>query len=298
MKILVTGGTGFVGGHVLNALDGVSAEVVATCRKEPAARRGVRWVVADLLTPGVSAELIDRERPTHLIHLGWRSVHGPVANARDNFSWITASLNLASAFVDAGGRRIVSTGSCFEYDWSDGVCVEDRTPLVPATLYGAAKTSLHSALAGLTMGTETSLVWPRVFFLYGPGEHLSRFVMHVARCLLSGVPAEMTEGSQQRDFLYAADAAEALVQLALSDACGVFNVASGATVTLREIAEEIGRQTGRGDLLRIGARQPKAYEPQLILGDATRIAEVVGWKATTSLQAGIASTLDSLRARS
>jgi len=296
MKVLITGGTGFLGGHAVRALSDAGLETAATFARRPGLDLpGVRWLQLDILDPDAVRAAVYAEQPTHLLHMAWRPVHGNVSGARDNFDWLKASLDLAGAFVDAGGRRIVGLGSCFEYDWTEGVCTEDRTPLVPSTLYGATKNALRAALYGLARDAGASFAWSRVFFTYGPGENETRFVASLASAMLRGEPGEMTSGVQVRDFLYAGDIAEALVKLATSDHDGAFNIGTGHPVTLLDIANEVARQIGRPDLLRAGARSAKPFEPPLITADMTRSSQVLGWRASTSLQDGVVLTIAAMR---
>jgi nucleoside-diphosphate-sugar epimerase len=297
VKILLTGATGFIGQHALRALARVPGEIVAVAHetKPDAPYAGVRWVRADLRSGRACTALIQRERPTHLLHLAWRPIHGDVADSRDNLTWLKSSIDLGTAFADAGGSRLVASGSCFEYDWTDGVCTEGVTPLTPTTLYGAAKNALRAALAGLAQQAQFSFAWPRVFFAYGPGEHSSRFVASLGRAMLRGDPAEMTAGGQLRDFLYAGDIGESLARFLRSPAEGEFNVGSGAAVPLRDIAHKLAAQIGRPDLLRLGVREPREFEPPLIVANMDKTAAALRWRPQTTLQQGLAETIDSWR---
>jgi len=300
MKVLVTGATGFIGRHALRALTRGAGEIVAVAHaaKPGATAANLRWTHADLKDATASATLMRRERPTHLLHLAWRPVSGDVAHARDNLDWLKASVDLATAFVDAGGERIVGSGSCFEYDWSDGVCIEDVTPLSPATLYGAGKCALRAALSGLARQAGVSFAWPRVFFAYGPSEHSSRFVASIGGAMLRGEPAEMTAGTQVRDYLYAGDIGESLVRLLRSNVEGEFNIGSGVAASLADIARELARQIGTPELLHLGAREPKSFEPPVILANMDKTAAALNWRPRTTLSDGLAETIAALRADS
>lgn len=297
MKVLLTGGTGFLGRHVAEALTHARVDVIAThaAPLRPEAPASVHWVQANVLDREGLRTLLLRERPTHLVHMAWRAVYGNVANAPENLDWLVASLHLARDFAEAGGQRIVGSGSCFEYDWTTGYCCEDATPLNPSTYYGACKNSLQAALSGLAATYGLSFAWPRIFFTYGPGENASRFVAALAGAMLRGAPAEMSQGVQERDFVYAGDVGRAILDMVVSTQSGAFNVATGSAVRLLDIAEEIARQTGRRDLLRVGARPPAPYEPPLIVGATRKTAEAIGWEARTSLPEGIERTLAALR---
>lgn len=296
MKVLITGGAGFLGRHAVEALAATGVEVVATWARTPGfTAPGVRWERVDLLDRAATRHLIQRERPSHLLHMAWRAVHGDVANAPDNLDWTIASLGLVRDFADAGGRHVIGAGSVCEYDWSGGTCDEDNTPLSPSMFYGVCKAALWSALSGFAQSASLRLAWARIFFTYGPGENRTRFVSHIVHSLLDDTPAAMTAGEQIRDYVYATDIADALRLLVFSDAEGAFNIASGQPVALREIANEIARQTGRFDLLRVGALQPRPFEVPVITATTRKIEDAVGWRAATSLTEGVRRTIEDVQ---
>lgn len=297
-KVLLTGATGFVGARTLNALAARGVETVAVTRGAPAATRaGVTWLNADLTKAEDRARLVREAGATHLLHLGWRAVYGDVSNSPENIDWLGHSLSLAREFAAAGGQRIIGCGTCFEYDWRQGICVEDLTPLAPSTLYGSAKHAYHMALDGFAKAGKFSFAWARPFFIYGEDENPTRLVASVAHSLLEGRPAETSHGRQIRDYLHIDDVAEGLVALALSDAQGAYNIASGQAITLKDIIFELANQAGRPDLVRLGARQAQPYEPPIIVGDPRKAREGFGWQARIDLKTGVAMTLEGMRAR-
>lgn len=296
MRILLTGATGFVGRHTLAALSMRGAEVVAVARDAGRGPMpGVRWVRGDLTKAEDIARIVNEAEATHLLHLGWRAVHGDVQVSRENFEWFQHSLDLAQAFVKAGGERIIGCGSCFEYDWSVAVCREDATLLAPTTLYGIAKRACHVSFEALAKQADVSLAWARPFFIYGPDEHPNRLVAAVAGALLDGKPAETSHGRQIRDYAHVDDVADGLAALAVSDATGAYNIATGQSYALKEIIGEIATQIGRPDLVRLGARTPPQFEPPIILGDTAKARADFGWEAKIDLKTGIANTIAGMR---
>lgn len=289
-RVLVTGGTGFVGGPCVRAALERGAEVHVLARTERDTPPGVRFHAVDLFDAGRVNEVMSKVRPTHLLHLAWIATPGVYWTSPDNTRWVKASLDLLEAFAEAGGKRAVLTGTCAEYDWTgDDVCQEQDTPLEPATLYGQCKDDLrHRAEA---FAAHLSLAWARLFFLYGPGEHPARLVPSVVRSLLMGQPAEITAGTQRRDFLHVDDAADALVSLLFSKITGPVNVASGAAVSVREVVTAIGVATGRPELIRFGVKPTPPGEPPLLVADVTRLRDELGWAPRTQLTDGIARTV-------
>jgi len=257
----------------------------------PEDRSGARWHEVDLLEPGRAAELVDKVRPTHLLHLAWYAVPRKYWTSPENLRWVQASLNLLQVFASRGGRRIVAAGSCAEYDWRYGYCSEQVTPLLPATLYGACKHSLQIMLESFARQTGLSAAWGRIFFLYGPGEYQTRLVASVIGSVLKSEPAPCSHGRQVRDFLYVQDVADAFVALLESDVSGPVNIASGRPVALKDIIYEIAEKAGRQDLIRLGALPAPENEPGLLVADTSRLSNEVGWSPGYNLNQGLEETI-------
>ncbi len=293
-RVLVTGGAGFLGRHCLPDLAARGFEVHAVSTR--ARSGGATWHRADLLDAAAARAVVDEVRPTHLLHLAWETGHGTFWSSPRNLDWLAASAHLARAFVEAGGRRMVVAGTCAEYRWDDTVCHEATTPLEPATLYGASKHALHVALRAYARLTGVALAWGRIFLLHGPGEPPGRLVPSVAGAMLRGEPAECSHGRQVRDLLHVADVAAGFGALVASDVTGAVNVASGIPVTLAEVVTTIGEITGRGDLLRLGAIPAAPGDPALLVADAGRLRDEVGWRPRHDLREGLEMTIEALRA--
>lgn len=289
-RLLITGGTGFVGAAVARGALARGHEVHVLARGPAAVPAGAVFHAHDLLSEA-PVDLLRDLGATHLLHLAWIATPGQYWTSPENTAWATSSLTLLKAFADAGGERAVVAGSCAEYDWSTGgVLTEGATPLRPGTPYGRAKLDLHRAAEPLTRD-GLDLAWARLFFLYGPGEHPDRLVPFIVRHLLRQQPAACTAGTQIRDFLHVTDAAEALLELAESATTGAVNVASGDGTPVKVVAEELGRLVGRPDLLRLGARPTSATEPPVLVADIARLRDDVGWSPRMTLTEGLAQTV-------
>src|SRR5262245_30191344 len=101
-KLLVTGAGGFIGRRCLALLEGRGYEVHALASRAS----------CDLLDAGAIDALLERVRPTHLLHLAWIAEPGVFWTSRDNLAWLEAGVHLARRFFDAGGVRAVGSGSC------------------------------------------------------------------------------------------------------------------------------------------------------------------------------------------
>ncbi len=292
-KVLVTGASGFVGRFCLPILQANEFEVHAvSSRAAEVTNSGIRWHQTDLLDAHESASLVLEVRPTHLLHLAWHAVPGKYWSSTENIRWVRASLNLLQTFAEQGGERVVMAGTCAEYDWKNGFCSEQSTRLVPVTLYGVCKHALQLVLDAYAAETNLSAAWGRLFFLYGPHEHPERLVASVIRSLLKNERARCSAGDQQRDFLFAEDAASAFVTLLSSDIRGPVNIASGHAVTVKEVAHRIAEMLNRPELLELGAISTSPDDPPLLVADVGRLRKEVGWKPRFDLNQGLEATIE------
>lgn len=288
MRVLVTGASGFVGRHCLTALAATQCEVHATARRKPAdAGAGVIWHEADLLDGGARQALLDRIRPTHLLHAAWMATPGVFWTSLDNVDWVAATALLAREFHRVGGQRLVGTGTCVEYAPSEQDCTEGVTPLVPYTIYGSAKHAAAETVLAFGRQAGLSVGWARLFQMYGAHEDGRRLVASVMDSLRRDEAIDLTDGLLVRDFLSGPDVGEGMVRLLLSDVTGAVNIASGEPVTLRAVISQIGELTGKSHLLRFGARPRPPQDVERLTADVKRAREEVGWRPRQDLRSGL-----------
>jgi dTDP-6-deoxy-L-talose 4-dehydrogenase (NAD+) len=109
-------------------------------------------------------------------------------------------------------------------------------------------------------------LWCRLFYLYGEREDPRRLISYLRSTLAGGKPAELSSGSQIRDFLDVAEAGQMIAENALGNQQGAINICSGIPVTVRQIAEKIADEYGRRDLLKFGARPDNLVDPPCVVG--------------------------------
>ncbi len=291
-SVLVTGASGFIGRQCLPILVAKGYDVHALSRRQLATPLpGVSWHELDLLRQGTPSEVIHQVQPDFLLHLAWYAIPGKFWEARENIDWVRASLELLSAFAAHNGKRVIAAGSCAEYDLNPGECLEEETPLFPATLYGTCKHAFGTILESFSRRTGLSAAWGRIFFLYGPYEHPSRLIAYVVQSLLDGEPALCSDGQQVLDFLHVEDAASAFVALLENKIEGPVNIASGGPVAVHDLLQEIGMQLGRPELIRLGARESSSAVSR-IWANVDRLTKEAGWKPHYDLASGIQQTIE------
>jgi nucleoside-diphosphate-sugar epimerase len=190
-RVLLTGGTGFVGRQVLCALHAAGAEVRAVVRSGSAARLP-EPVATVLESPDLFAEpsawwAEAAAGVDAVVHVAWYAEPGAYLTSPRNLSCLSGTLQMAEGSLRAGVRRFVGVGTCFEYDLNVGH-LATTTPLDPVTPYAAAKASAFLALSRHYAQAQASFAWCRLFYLYGEAEDARRLVPYVRERLAAGQP--------------------------------------------------------------------------------------------------------------
>jgi nucleoside-diphosphate-sugar epimerase len=271
MRVMITGPTGFVGRHIMRALEihNVALLPVVRAGKEPflSGFRNVERIITtrDLFSENESWWEEKANGVDLVIHAAWYVEHGKYLQSRDNMTCLVGSLRLAEGVARAGVKRFVGLGTCAEYDHSSGL-VSTETPLSPKSPYAASKAALFLALSSWCPTQSISFAWCRLFYIFGDGEDERRLVPYIHKRLSERAPVELTKGTQIRDFLDVAEAGRRIVNISLSDREGAFNVSSGIPKTVRQLVEHIADSYGRRDLLQFGSRPENDFDPPCIVG--------------------------------
>ena len=270
-RILLTGSTGFVG-------RAVTAEFLASGHViRHVIRRGTKDRIHSL---GPEDEVVETEDlfarsaswwadtvagSDIILHLAWYAEPGQYQLSEKNLDCLAGTVRLSQGAMQAGVPRLVGVGTCLEYDLSAGH-VRPDTALDPQSPYAAAKAACAISLGQMLPQAGSSFLWARLFYLYGAEEDDRRLTAYLHRQLAAGAQADLSEGTQIRDFMDVGDAARLLVADAVSERVGISNIASGSGITVRALAERIADKYGRRDLLNFGARSGSSDDPPVVIG--------------------------------
>lgn len=262
-RLLVTGGTGFVGRHILPLVRGSFEIHVAIRHKTETADDLVQHAV-DLRDPEACCKLIEAVHPSHLLHLAWSTEHGHFWSDPANVDWLVGSIALMRAFSENGGQRALLIGTCAEYEPHQELCSEISTRLAPSSLYGSMKLALFQAATSIAAAHGTSFAWARIFHPFGAGEDSRRLVPTVVAAALSGEAFIAKNPSLTLDFIDVRDLADALHALLLSNVQGAINLGSGESVEIGSLVSLVYELAGKTPPL-----QPEMTKSAL-LPDLTR----------------------------
>jgi UDP-glucose 4-epimerase len=299
MRTLVTGGAGFIGSHLVDALidaghDFAVVDDMSTGRRanlHDALRRGAVLHEADVADAAAMRVLLDRERPEAVAHLAAqidvrRSVVEPARDAGINVVGTAAVLEAART---AGARRLIlaSTGGAL-YGEAEMIPTPEEAPVAPSTPYGTAKAAAESYLALYERLHGLSTLSLRLANVYGPrqdpGGEAGVVAIFCAAARAGCAVTVFGDGLQTRDFVYVGDVAAAFAAALVSDVRGALNVGSGVETSVLDLAALLGPEP-RFASVRLGEVRRSCL-------DCAQAAEALSWRATTSLQDGLARTLN------
>ena len=298
---LVTGGAGFMGSHLVDALleAGHLVRVLddLSSGKRQNLPRQIEFLLGDVTDPRTVAGAL--EGVDACFHLA-----AIASVALSNRVWLRAhEVNLAGTLVvfDQARRHrrvpVIYASSAAAYGNCAAIPISEDAPVAPVSAYGADKAAceLHARVAGAAHAIPT--VGLRFFNLYGPRQDrrspYSGVIALFAERLARGEPVEIFgDGKQIRDFIYIGDAVEALDRAlgVVSTDAPVFNVCTGKGTTVRRLAEIM---TGiyKTDVAAI-YRPARSGDVRISIGDPRRAAERLRFRAETTLKTGLALTLD------
>lgn len=278
MRIAVTGAGGFVGRHVLRALQLADADVVAVVRPGSTLRddaSGVETVPLDLANPGADA-FSRMGSPDSLIHLAWGGLpHYQSPHHLD------AELPLQQAFLEAcirsGLAHLVVAGTCLEYGLQSGE-LHESSPALPITQYGKAKDQLRGSLQQQQASFGFGLGWFRIFYLYGPGQAATSLYSQLQAAVARGDAGfAMSPGDQVRDFMRVEDAARSIVQAALRGTDdGIVNLCSGRPARVVDAVHAWLREWDAAIELKTGVLPYPDYEPFAFWGNRRKLDRLSG----------------------
>ncbi len=311
---MVTGGAGFIGSNLVDALLDRGDEVIvvdnlSTGKREnlePALERGVRLVVEDIRDRPAFSSLIATERPQAVFHLAAQidvrvSVAQPDFDAQVN---VIGTLNLIGAAREAGVGRVVfsSTGGAI-YGDADRLPCAENSPIRPEAPYGQAKYAAEGYLDLAQRLHGLSTVSLRLGNVFGPRQdplgEAGVIAIFCGRLVEGRRPTVYGDGKQTRDYIYVEDVTRAMLAAAAGQQSGSFNIGRGHEVSVLELVEALA-SLGR----KAGVAGAENFEPEFAPErpgevarnslDPSKARAELGFEAQVGLEQGLEMTLASL----
>lgn len=302
MRVLVTGGAGYIGSHTCKALYQAGFEPVVFDNLSTGHRWAVRWgpvVKADLSNRSAIVSALQEYRVEAVIHFAASAYVGEsIQNPRKYFNNnVVNTLNLLEAMLDAGVRYIVFSSSCATYGIPEHIPISEDHPQRPVSPYGESKLFVERALRWY--GEAYGLRWVALRYfnaagadpegelgeVHNPETHLIPLAIQAAlgrRPYLEiyGTDYPTPDGTAIRDYVHVTDLAKAhvlaLTYLLNGGESTALNLGTGRGHSVREVVGAVERVSCRRVLVREGPRRPG--DPPALVAEATRAKAVLGWE--------------------
>ena len=299
MKVLVTGGAGYIGSITAEVLLAEGHEVVVFDNLSQGHRAAVPddavWVQGDLSAPLAIRQVMKAHQPEAVMHFAAKSLVGdsmvrPFRYLRDN---VTEGLNLIEACVESGVQRFILSSTANLFGAPGNAAIDEQTPIEPGSPYGESKWTLERALDWVSQTHDMRYASLRYFNAAGasalrgehhvPETHLIPLVLQVAAgqrdCMtVFGDDYDTPDGTCIRDYIHVLDlaAAHLLALAAIETDNRTYHLGNGGGFSVRQVIETARAVTGRRIPEAIGQRRPG--DPPRLVANSDKIRRELGWR--------------------
>ncbi len=308
--LLITGGTGFIGTHLLQRLvaEAVDIAVLTLPDEVDQLPSGVQAVPGDITNSAKVEYALRTIRPRGILHLaavGLTNPNLPLADAlRVNVGGVVNLLN-ATREVNCV-QRLVLVGSSYEYGTrSVDAALSERSEadLNPFNAYSASKVAGWAFARAAFNTWRAPVVWVRPFQVYGPGQHAKALIPAAIDAAWHGADFPMTEGKQRRDFIHVTDVVTGLLAALAARPKNApdgleghsLDLGAGKLHSLADVVRLIWDLTSaRGQIL-TGTLPYRPGEVTIIAANVARTRQLTGWEARVALEEGLRRTIEAHR---
>jgi nucleoside-diphosphate-sugar epimerase len=282
-RILVTGGNGFIGRHVVRRLreNGYDPLITVSPSHHPLPDTSF----LDVTDPAAVQALFDSYKPATVLHLAGTTGHNDPAGSNCRRMNLDATVNIVDAAAGKNVSRLILIGSAAEYGSQPTPFREDM-PARPVSAYGRSKAEAceYAMRAFSAAGLPVTVL--RVFTAYGPGQSDKMFLSQLIAAALKGESFVMSDGQQRRDMVHIGDVVRAILRsMTIDNAAGrIINIGSGRGTRLKDIARAVWKEC-RADPERlvIGGRDKTGDDLYDTEADITLAAHLLDWSPTSHI---------------
>ena len=296
MKILLTGGSGYIGSVTTELLCDDGHEVVVFDNLERGHREAVdpraRLVVGDLREPLAIREAMAAAKPDAVVHFAAYALVGESMQEPHKYfeNNVGGGLNLLDAMLRVGVRKIIFSSTCATYGQPEVMPMTEALPQRPTNPYGESKLMFETALRWEQERRGLRPVFLRYFNACGatekygedhePETHLIPNVLKVALGQASAVPVfgddyPTPDGTCIRDYIHIVDLARAHILALEKDVVGAFNLGTGTGFSVKQVVETCREATGHPIPVALSPRRPG--DPACLVAGAAKARDVLGW---------------------
>lgn len=296
MKVFVTGGTGFIGQHVVRRLYKKGHKLLILSIQPKSQKLNfpkiVEFIEGDLANIESWKSNVKNFQPDAAIHLAWEGIPDYGVNKSiKNFKY---GLNLFEELAEIGCKKIICTGSCWEYGQNQGKLSEDF-PTRPSNAFTAAKNALHWLGREIAKENDMQFIWTRLFYVYGPGQKESSLIPYIIKCIKEGKKPEIKTPLARNDFIYVDDVARAIV--AILENCNqssAYNIGSGYSISIQDIIKIAYSELNLKYKVKDKFFNIENIYSDNFWADISKIKKEIGWEPKITIKEGIQKIIETV----
>ena len=295
MRILVTGATGFMGRHILRQINDDGHDILTLGlekiedKENPGRIKQLCGNMADIASLRPAIKSFD---PEVVIHLAWQGI--PDYSEVISLTNLNDSIRLFDFITEETGcKKIIASGSCFEYGKNKGVCRESDSVRI-TSFFSWAKYSLYRYLLLKCEQKKVVLIWFRIFYAYGPYQRDNALIPALVGALKDGRVPEIRSPLNKNDFIHAEDIAAAFRAAVDTKAeTGIYNIGSGVSRSVYDVCriteKYFPESSGISEsVLRHGSKE-REFD---FSADISKTVKSFGWRPGITLEEGISKYIE------
>ena len=295
MRIFLTGGTGFIGRYVLKHLEKEGYNILLLTR---ASKENISSIIKSKKVDIVSGNLSDinkwkdkliQFKPEVTIHLAWEGI--PDYGVKASIKNLKYGLDLFEELAEIECKKIICTGSCWEYGQNQGEISEDL-PVKSSNAFTTAKNALHCLGREIVKENNMQLIWTRLFYVYGPGQRENSLIPYIIKCVKEGKELKIKTPSARNDFIYVDDVARAIV--AILENCNqstVYNIGSGYSTSIQDIINIVYSELNFQHKSKDDLSNSEKICYDNFWADISKIKKEIGWEPKLTISDALQRTI-------
>jgi len=291
MKVFITGGTGFIGTHLMKKLQNSDHEIMLLLLESEQLPNDFpgdfKTVTGNLSNIEKWKKQLEDFSPDATVHMAWEGI--PDYSRKTSNKNLECGLKFIKTIAEIGCTSVICTGSCWEYGRKYGKLREEMKP-VSTNDFTTAKNSLNVMGNEIAKENNMNFIWTRLFYVYGPLQRSYSLLPHIINSIQKGEKPEIKTPDTKNDFIFVEDAVDAISMiLEKCKTSTVYNIGSGLSTSVRRIVEIVCKNFDFD--YEIPQDDKSDISPTDFWADISKIKREIGWQPKTNINDGIEKTI-------